>query len=109
MNRNLKFFIYFYIFVFCLTIIVFKLFGYPDRYGLVSSYPYSWKEIYQILPTIAFKTLLISILCTIFYSQAKKNEDWRIEQARKRIAEREKQAELEKQQEVIKNDDENIQ
>jgi hypothetical protein len=99
MNRNFKFFIFFFVFVFFITIIAFKLFGYPDRYDLTPSYPYSWKEIYQILPAIAFKSLIICILCTIFYSQAKKNEDWRMEQARKRIAEKEKQ------QEVLESDD----
>ena len=64
--------------------------GYISRVDMDYHEPISWKEYCNNLSTLIIGSLLAGVFVAIIYSQAKKNDEWRLNEARKRIAERDK-------------------
>ena len=91
MKNIWKFSIRFFLFVFVLLAVGAKLLGMHGRYDLSLEYDsLTWQQTWRSLPQFFFASLIISIFVSVFYYQYRKNEEWRLNEARKRIAEREK-------------------
>lgn len=83
-----------FLFIFIVLILYFKLFGAPDRYNVFSyesGVPYSWNDIYNNIYYFIVTSLFLTIFFLLVTNNVKKNKEKRIEAARKRIAEREKE------------------
>ena len=80
-----------------------KVTGFISRKDMGYYAPISWKEYFDNLPILLIDSLITGIFLAILYSQAKKNEEWRLNEAHKRIAEREKQEKEDKESESSKD------
>ena len=77
---------------FVLTVLKFKFFGELSGKGFNfdDKTPYTWSQIYDILPTFIVGSLVFGVFAGEINVQVNKKQKQDIEAARKRIAEREK-------------------
>lgn len=97
---NYKIFIFYFFCFFIPIILAEKYTGYIDRFSTAYHEPISWNEIYLGIPRLIIFSLIVGLVMTLFHNEAKKTEDKNIENARKRIEERER---LEKEQKEKKS------
>lgn len=106
--RNLKIFAIAFSSFFILIIAFDKIFGYTDRFSTAYYEPLSWNEIYLNIPSLIIASIIVGLFSTILYNEAKKVEVKNLENARKRIEEKnkmkkEKKTESEKNKESEKD------
>jgi uncharacterized membrane protein len=83
--QYVRFGVIIYIILLVIFILVLKNWGYPARYELVHSGPFSWSDIYTTLPQTLLLILLITIFVTAIYIQGEKIKQRELDAARKRI------------------------
>ncbi len=84
-----KFAFKFFVLSYVLLILVLKLYGHPTRYDPTRLGPLTWTEIYSEMPQNILYVFILTVVVTFVYSASKRDEKFRLEQARKRITERE--------------------
>lgn len=88
--KYVRFGVIIYILLLVIFILVLKNWGYPARYELVHSSPFSWSDIYTTLPQTLLLILFITIFITTIYVQGDRIKQRELDAARKRIEERKK-------------------
>jgi hypothetical protein len=87
-NKYLKNALIFFFFFLVFHTIWLRLFGFPARYTLVKSEPYTWREIYYALPNMILLVSIMTILLVLFLIEGDKVKEKQKEETRKRIAEK---------------------
>ena len=88
--RNLKIFTIAFLFFFIVIIVIDKFFGYTDRFSTAYYEPLSWNEVFLNIPTLIVASTIVGLFSMILYNEAKNMEAKNMENARKRIEERER-------------------
>ena len=100
-KKTIKTSVFIFAFIFILITLVDKYFGHVDRFSTAYIEPSTWHEIYLNLP----RTLIFCLIGTIglmhIINVSQKQEEKDIENARKRIKERDK---MEKEQKTSESD-----
>ena len=97
-KNNFKVFIISSFCIFIAIIIVYKFTGYTDRFSTAFFESISWNEIYLEIPRLIVASLIFGFFFTLLYKDIKKKDEKDIENARKRIEERERNDKMRKDQ-----------
>src|SRR5574344_48308 len=90
-NKYIKYGIISFLVFFLFLNFLLKLFGFISRFDFVNYGPFTWNEIFHLLPKTIIISLAISIVMVYLNIKAQKSNDKQITSASKRIAEREQQ------------------
>jgi uncharacterized membrane protein (DUF106 family) len=89
-TRNFKIFAIAFSSFFVVIIVLDKFFGYTDRFSTAYYEPLSWNEIFSNIPSLIIASIVVGLFSTVLYNEAKKVEAKNMENARKRIEEKER-------------------
>jgi hypothetical protein len=88
-NHNLKIFIIAFLAFFFAIVAICKFTGFTNRFSSAYNESLSWYEVYLEIPKIIIGSLVAGFFSTIFYKNAERMDKKNINDARKRVEERE--------------------